>query len=339
MRPLALHLAAETPAASLWTPPFVQALEEIVRLEIHINCAAWPQEKLLEMCRSAPILLTGWGAVPLPAALAMNPGELRYICHLTGTLRSTVPLEMIRAGVSVTNWGEVPAAPVAEGALTLLLACVHNLRPHIEEKRQGGWIDYGWLSASGSLRGLRLGLYGFGAIGRHFSHFAQALGARVRVLDPYLQENPPGVERVHSLEALCEQSDALSVHVALTEETRHSITARHLALLPDGGIVINTARGPIFDEEALFAELMSGRLRAGLDVLSTDEAPMPMEHPVRQLPNVILTGHKVSAENWPPSRLESLQPLHEVALENLRAFLHRQPLKWQMDEIRYLRST
>ena len=131
-----------------------------------------------------------------------------------------------------------------------------------------------------------------------------------------------------------EDRHGLVVLAALTEETRGTVTADLLARLPNGGIVVNVARGAIMAQDALFAELMSGRLRAGLDVLEPDY--LPPGHPVRQLPNCILTCH-VGPEN-----LLNPAPLgrnEEYCLDNLRRFAAGEPLRWVVDRQKLSRMT
>ena len=110
-----------------------------------------------------------------------------------------------------------------------------------------------------------------------------------------------------------------------------------LALLPDNGIVINTARGEIIDQEALFAELKSGRLRAGLDVLSDGDS-VPADHESRQWPNLIMTCHDVASGGW-PARPDALGAMEKNALANLELFIKGEPLKFIMDENRFNLST
>lgn len=337
VRPRFKHLAAGPRAASLWPEEFLQALETLGEIEIVDGCASLEPERISSICRSADVLLTGWGSLAIPSGVAEAPGNLRYICHLTGTLRDIVPVEIIRSGIPVTNWGDTPAKPVAEAALALLLACLHNLRAHCDAKRAGGWAEAGVLAHSGSMEGLRVGIYGFGAIGRRFAVLARALGAKILIYDPFCKDTPEGQSLVDSLDALFEGSHAVSIHAALTEQTRSAVGAKQLARLPDGGILVNTARGALVDEKALVDELVSGRLRAGLDVLCSDEAPPAPDHPLRSLPNVILTAHRAAGGNWPAAG--EMRPLHHVALDNLRRFLSGGDLLWRMDENRYLLST
>ena len=107
-----------------------------------------------------------------------------------------------------------------------------------------------------------------------------------------------GCERSDSLEALVAASEVLVIHAGLSDETRGAVGAGQLATLPDGGVVINTARGAILDQEALFAELASGRLRAGLDVLEPDT--LAPQHPMLARDNCLLTYHQLDTLQWPP---------------------------------------
>jgi phosphoglycerate dehydrogenase-like enzyme len=327
-----LHLAAKEPSPRLFPSAFVEALHEWGTLEIVPHTAAWGTAETLHRIQNSDVLLTGWGHRPLPTELAESPGSLRYICHLTGEMTRIVPMEIIRSTIPVTNWGDAPAFEVAEGALTLLLACLKNLRPHIETK-----IGNGWRLAEdglGSLYDLRLGVYGLGFIGRTFCELCQPFRPRLLVYDPYIADCP--YPRAASLEELFANSDAVVIHAGQTDETRRSVSAAHLAQLPDDGILINTARGGIVDQDALFAELAAGRLRAGLDVLD-DGDTLPPDHPARSYPNLLLTAHQISKSDWPAGN--GTKRFHTVALDNLRRFHQNGPLRFLMDEIRYQRST
>ncbi len=127
------------------------------------------------------------------------------------------------------------------------------------------------------------------------------------------------------------------VHAGLNEETSGSITTDLLAKLPDYGIIINTARGAIFDQEALFTELERGRLRAGLDVLWPDR--LPPEHPARMWPNVIFTAHDIGKVKPHPGSAPIPGKFHKICLANITRYIQREPLQFLIDEDRYDRST
>lgn len=331
-----LHLARDVPHPDLWTPPFRAVLAALGELEIVSDAGALPRAEITARLREADVAVTGWGGVELPAELAADAGCLRYVCHVTGTLKTQVPREVV-AALPVTNWGDALAFDIAEAALTLLLACLKDLRPHIEEKRAGGWSLP--LASMGSLRGLRLGLYGYGAIGRKFAELCQPFGAEIFVFDPFATALPAGLIRVASLDELFARSQAVALHAALTPATRGSVTAAHLARLPDHGIIVNTARGGLIDQAALFAELATGRLRAALDVLDGADDALPAGHPARDWPNLILTAHQTQYTPWTDRRHERLLPMHEICVENLKRFAAGEPLRFRMTPERYDLST
>ena len=338
-----LHVAHRNPEPRLWTNTFRAALQPLGALEVIAGGKDLPEAQLLAHIRAADVLITGWGANPIPPAIAADPGNVKYICHLTGEMRHTVPIEIIRSDIPVTNWGNATAYDVAEGAMVLLLAMLKNLRGFIAEKEAGFWRDASpeAVEQCGTLRGLKVGLYGLGFIGRCFLELLRPFRPVIRAFDPYAQDWPAGVERMDSLEDLFKSSHAIVIHAGLTPETRDSVNASLLRLLPDHGILINTARGGIIDQEALFAELETGRLRAGLDVLAGNDM-LPADHPARRWPNLILTSHAVGSNLWPihPQDPDApLQTLHEVCLENLRRFNNGEPLEFVIDETRYARMS
>lgn len=315
-----------------------EALRERGELAIVEQGRGLSDGQALAQMREADVLLTDWSARPIPAALAQDPGRVRYVLSLGGTCRATVPIEIIRNGIPVTNWGDAPANVVAEGAMALLLAVLKDLRGRTEGCRAGKTRGAGRLGfPSGTLQGLRLGLYGCGAIGRRFVQLVAPFGPDLGAYDPFVDVLPEGCRRVDSLDALFEWSEAVVIWAGLSDPTRGSVTAARLAKLPDHGIVINAARGEIIDQAALFAELKSGRLRAGLDVLVNDDY-LPPEHEAHGWPNLVLTCHDIASAHW-PARPPCLSESDKVALDNLGRFLAGEPLRFVMDEQRFERSS
>jgi phosphoglycerate dehydrogenase-like enzyme len=336
-----LHLAQRRPVESLFRPAFVSALEELGALELVEAAEELSESERAARIRECDVLLTGWGSCAVPEAVAADPGRLRYICHLTGTLANQVPDALLDSGIPITNWGDAPAQPIAEGALALLLACLKEIRNQIRAKEIGDWLpEPPVMSRVGTLEGLRIGIYGCGMIGQRFIRLCQPFEPVLRVFDPFIDRLPEGVGRASDLRDLFAGSDAVVIHAGLTPDTRLSVGAELLSLLPDGGIVINTARGGIVDQAALFAELETGRLRAGLDVLGENDRLEP-GHPARSWPNLILTAHKVGAADWFPRAedRDRLAGLHRVALDNLKRFRDGRPLRFQLDRERLQRTT
>jgi len=316
---------------------FAKALREFGEFVIVEDGDDMTDAEALALMREADVLLTGWDARMIPAPLAEDPGRVRYVLNLGGTCRSSVPIEIVRSGIPVTNWGDAPANQIAEGAMALLLAVLKDLRQrteHTASVRKGTLKEMGLVS--GALRGLRLGLYGCGAIGRRFVELVAPFDPEIFVHDPFVAALPKSLKPLDSLEDLFARCEAVVILVGLSDETRGSVTPELLSRLPDHGVVINTARGAVVDQDALFAELKSGRLRAGLDVLIDDD--YLDGHEAHSWPNAIITCHDIGKYRW-PKRSPRLSEADKVALENLRRFVAGEELRFVMDEKRYLLST
>jgi D-3-phosphoglycerate dehydrogenase len=213
---------------------------------------------------------------------------LREANGLTGIVRYGVGVDNIDTGAAEALGIVVGAVPdycveeVADHTIGLLLAVERGIPALAEQTRSDGW-DFRAAGRVRRLDGLMLGSVGWGRIARAVARRAEAFGLRAAAHDPAYPETL-------SLEDLLSQADVLTLHVPLTDDTRGLIGARELALLPEGAVVLNTARGGLVDEEALLAALESGRLRgAGLDVLATE--PPPPGHPLRRNEKVVLTPH------------------------------------------------
>ncbi|MEI8243805.1 MAG: NAD(P)-dependent oxidoreductase [bacterium] len=320
------HIAIGPANPFVWCKRFRDALVDLGQFELVEHAGDWPEPRLAERMRQADVLVTSWGAASLPDTLIGNRGCLQYVHHVNGTVRGLVSTALLQAGLPVSN-GVIPGSyEVAEGAVCLLLAVMKDLHAHIQLVRRDGWrLDP--LTTGGSLHGLNVGIYGFGAIGRRFAELLRPFGCNLRAFDPYVNDYPDYVTPVPTLTALFQDSQAVCIHAALTDATRVTVTRELLALLPQHGVLINTARGGIVDQAALFDELRTGRLRAGLDVLAGDGDDLPPGHEARTWENLILTGHQI-ARGWPTDGQEPqrLHPVHEYTLENLRRFREGEPI-------------
>lgn len=315
---------------------FLEALRSLA--EVTVVPASTPEPEALRLVREHEILISY--AAPVTAeALAADRGRLRYICCLHGGVGGIVNRDLLKSGLKVTNWGDHPGQGLAYLSMTMLLALLRDLPAQILEVRAKRWrldancpcMDRVW---GGQPEGLRVGVYGMGFAGRAFVPMARGMGFVLSGYDPYASPWPEGVRRVGSLREMFEGIDALVICAAHTAETCKTVTREFLARLPDGGIVINTARGEIVDQEALFDEITNGRLRAGLDVLDPDN--LEPGHPVRQLPNCILTCHVGPANRF---NNPGLGRNERYALENIRRYLAGEPLQWEIDEARFARMT
>jgi D-3-phosphoglycerate dehydrogenase len=238
--------------------------------------------------------------------------ELRIVSRF-GVGFDTVDLDAARErGVAVTNTPGANATAVAELALGLLFSLARELPQAHLETREGGWNQrIGW-----ELGGKTLGVIGMGAIGRELAPRAQALGLRVLAYDPYVEALPDGVLAC-DLDTLLAESDAVSLHAALTPETQHLLNGERLARMKRSAVLINTARGALVDQVALHAALIEGQLAAA--ALDAFEIEPPVGSPLLSLDNVILSPHAAS------STLEATLNMALAAAENVRDVLLDRP--------------
>lgn len=251
-----------------------------------------PAEAVAELTREvqADAILCRQGRVT-GAVMDASP-RLRIVAR-HGVGMDEVDLEAARArGLLVTRAPGSNTQAVAEHTLALILALTKELKPLAATIASGGWRAAG--AKVRDIAGLRLGLVGFGAIGRAVARLALPFGMSVAAFDPAAPRSAfdsiPAVAQAASLAELAAGSDILSLHCPLLPETRHLIEASVLAALPAGALVINTARGGLIDEAALAAAIESGHLGgAGLDVF--EDEPPPADHPLRRHLRVIVTPH------------------------------------------------
>lgn len=197
-----------------------------------------------------------------------------------------------KKGIWVTRVPDYSLEDVSDHAVALLLAAVRKVTFRDRSIREGRW-NLPPRQPSYRTNGKVLGIIGFGAIGRTLARKMSGFGlSRVLIHDPYVDAKAAREAGVISvdLETLLRESDFVSLHAALTPQTRHLLDTTTLALMKPTAILVNTSRGPLVKEAALADALASDRLAgAGLDVF--EEEPLPMESPLRQLDNVILSDH------------------------------------------------
>jgi glyoxylate reductase len=224
--------------------------------------------------------------------------------------------ELRRRGIAVTNTPGVLSAATADLTLALILAVRRRVVEGDARVRRGEWKG-SWADGflAEELTGSTLGVIGLGRIGQAVARRAQ--GFELRVLYAQRTRAQTDLGEFRELDELLTESDLVTIHAPLTPETRGLLDGRRLALLRDGAAVVNTARGEIVDESALTAELVSGRLRAGLDVF-THEPHVPEE--LLELPNVVLTPHLGSATR------QTREAMTRLVVDNVLAFERGEPL-------------
>jgi D-3-phosphoglycerate dehydrogenase len=222
---------------------------------------------------------------PLPFDALRACPALRHVIFLgTGARSYMDPDALARIGITVHTIKGYGDTAVAEHAFALMWAAARQLALMDRAIRAGAWRR----AEGRQLTGKTLGLIGMGGIGREMARLGLGIGMRVLAWNRTPRE-VPGVVFL-PLEQVLEESDVVSLHLLLTEETRGLLDAARLARLKRGAILVNTARGALIDEAALVAALREGRIgHAALDVFA--EEPLPPGHPLRTLDNVTLSAH------------------------------------------------
>ncbi|WP_422448025.1 glyoxylate reductase [Thermoanaerobacterium sp. DL9XJH110] len=222
-----------------------------------------------------------------------------------------------KRGIMATNTPGVLTETTADLAFALLMATARRIVEGDKFVRAGKWKTWGPMLMLGQdIHGATLGLVGLGRIGYAMAKRAKGFDMKVMYYDLVRNEKAEqelGLEFVN-LEELMKESDFVSVHVPLTPQTRHLINKKTLNLMKKNAILVNTSRGPIVDEEALYEALVNNRIAgAGLDVM--DPEPPSMDNPLLKLDNVILLPHIASASVTTRTKMATM------AAENLVAGL------------------
>jgi D-3-phosphoglycerate dehydrogenase / 2-oxoglutarate reductase len=229
---------------------------------------------------------------PLPAAVIDQATRLKVVSRHGVGYDNIDVAALTRRSIPLAIAADANATAVAEHTLFFMLALAKQALRHDRAVRQGEWEIRNRFETV-DLMGRHVLVLGYGRIGREVAKRCAAFDMKVSVYDPYVQANvieQGGYRSVPDFAAVLPETDVLTVHMPLADESRHLIGAAELAALPGHALVINCARGGIIDEDALHAALTSGRIAgAGIDVF--EQEPPPENHPLFGLDNVLLSPH------------------------------------------------
>ena len=295
--------------------PHLERLKQFGDVIVHTDRPASKEEKV-RRCHDATCLINSRSAVKWPGDVLRQLPKLRMI-GVCGIGYDPIDVEACRElGIVVSNIPGRTAGIVAEHSLGLLFAVAKRAWYQTNEIKSGRWTGMDNVY----LRGKTLGIIGTGDIGAEMARLGNALGMKV-----VAWTFNPSVERAAQLGAtflplddLLRTSDAISIHVKLTDKTRGLFGSRELGLMKNGAILVNTARGAIIDSAALVSALKSGRLGgAGIDVFEVE--PIAKDHPLLTCEQVVLTPH--NADQTP----EGTDLLNGGVVDNVIAFLEGRP--------------
>ena len=285
------------------------------------SLAGLSEDEWRALCREVEVLVGPWGmrAFPVTDTAADLP---QYLCYMSGAVSGFLTEKHLQLGMRVTNWGDSIADTIAESALMGILACLRRVGHHQHvTHQQRGWRAAGEATESASLFGKRVGLIGLGQIGRALLPLLKPFGVEVFAYDPYVADAvfaEHGVTRVDSLEALFRMCPIITNHAGRVPELARRIDRAVLRLLPDDGVLVNTARGQILVEEDLAAEHQAGRLWSCLDVFEPE--PPAADSPLRDTPRCLITPHQAG-----PTK-DRYHCMGRHAIDNLRRWQAGEPL-------------
>jgi phosphoglycerate dehydrogenase-like enzyme len=317
-------LIALKPEANLHTfgPGQRARLEALVELVRPAPVERWDDPQLQEDLALSEVLITGWGAPAIDRAVLAAAPRLGLIAHLAGSVKGLVDPSAWERGILVTSAAAANAEPVAEftlGAILLFNKRALQLRDLYREVRRSVKVERHQMPGIGNYR-KTIGIVGASAIGRRVIELLAPFSFQVLLYDPYVSAEEAGRlgVRLVELDTLVSESDVVSIHAPATPQTLHMIDERRLGLMRDHAILINTARGSLVDQEALVAEVRSGRIEAVIDV--TEPEPLPPDSPLYDLRGVFLTPHIAGSIGTEAHRLT------EYILREIERFIAGEPL-------------
>ena len=264
---------------------FAKRLEE----KGHTFCAyekSTDDAVLIEHARDAEVIMIA--NMPLSGNVIRSCPKLKFIdVAFTGV--DHVDLKAAKeCGVAVSSASGYSNQSVAELVIGMILSLLRNV-PQVEERCRNQGTKEGLVGRQ--LQDKTVGIVGLGAIGKRVAALAGAFGCKVITYDQYYSEESKALAELVTLDKLLAQSDIVTLHCPLTEDTRHLINREKIALMKSTAILINCARGPVVDYEALAEALHAGKIGgAGIDVYEM-EPPIPADHVMLHTPNTIVTPH------------------------------------------------
>ena len=280
-----------------------------------------PNELIVPRIGDAEIVLLN--KTPISAQTLDACPSVKLICVLATGYNVVDVTAAKERGIPVCNVPDYGTAAVAQFTFALLLELCHQVGHHGQAVRDGKWSSCPdfcfWDTPQMELAGKTLGIIGFGRIGRAVGKIAKAFGMNVIAYNRSQCEEGLAIGRYVNLEELLANSDVISLHCPLTAENTGLISKSAIEKMKDGAILINTARGPLLDEQAVADALVNGKLRgAACDVVSAE--PMKKDNPLRTAPNCIVTPHMA----WAPK--ESRQRIADCTEKSIRAFMDGNPI-------------
>lgn len=304
MRPTVVLAMMPAFTAGQFTDAHLARLAAVAELPSREPLTGFTTPRDAALLAAADVLLTGWGCPLLDAATLAAAPRLRAIVHAAGTVKLHVSDACWERGLLVSSAAAANAVPVAEYTLAaILLANKRAFR--LQRRYRTTRTLRHWAREAPGLGNYRkvIGLVGASQVGRRVLALLRPFDFEVLLYDPYVGADEAAAlgARWRELDDLLAAADVVSLHAPALPETTQLLDRRRLALLRDGAVLINTARGSLVDTAALTAELVAGRLEAVID--TTEPEVLPADSPLYDLDNVFLTPHIAGALGAETQRL------------------------------------
>ncbi len=315
MKIVVLDAHTENPGDLSWS-----GFEQLGELTVYDRTPKFDDREIIRRVGGADMVITN--KTPVRAAVLDACPTVKYVGLLSTGIDVCDCAYAAQKGIPVSNIPAYSTMAVAQHAIALLLEICSKVGVHSRLVHQGDWQrceDFCfWEAPLMELSGLTFGVVGFGQIGRAAGRIAKALGMRVLAAGSRPCPEGEAIGTYTDLDTLLRESDVVSLHCPLKDETRRLINAGTIARMRDGAILINTGRGGLVDEEALAQALKSGKLyAAGVDVVSVE--PILPDNPLLGCENCFITPHVA----WTPKTCR--QRVMDIAVSNARAFLAGRP--------------
>ena len=316
MKLVVLDGYTENPGDLSW-----EGLKEFGELTVYDRTSYVESPLIAERISNAEIVITN--KTPISRTTIDKCPNIRLIAVLATGYNVVDYNYAAEKGIPVVNVPTYGTASVSQFSIALLLEICHHIGHHDKTVHEGKWAENAdwcyWDYPLIELEGKTMGIIGFGRIGQAEGRIAKALGMNVIAYDLYPNESGRVIADYVTLDELFANSDGISLHCNLTPENTEMINRNNIAKMKDGVILLNNARGQLVNEADLADALASRKVAAaGLDVVSTE--PIKADNPLLSVPNCIITPHI----SWAPK--ESRSRIMDSTVENIRAFLARQPV-------------
>lgn len=287
------------------------------------NTTHFTKQEICEKIQDVDMIVTGWGSPILDEEVMNHAHKLKMVAHTGGSVRPYVSDAVYEKGITVISGNEVFAQSVAESVIAYSLASLRDIPRYAGDLKKGiwptGYYNKGLLDRS-------VGIVGYGMISKMVVQMLKPFNVKIKVFSRHIAQEELDKHQMQKadLPEIFSTCDIVSIHSGMTKENYHLITEELLRMMPEGALLVNTARGAVIDEPALCRVLAEGKINAVLDVYEVE--PLPQGHPLMELDNAILMPHMGGPTV--DRRLVVVQAL----ITDMKRYMQGEPLRCEIDQ-------